>query len=88
MKEEKKEELKAESMQEEIEEMRQKIYKMWEVLLPPKEVRREFMRNLYMAELSILKAIRTLLDYKISTLEKRAEGKEEKKTKSKKIEVE
>jgi hypothetical protein len=83
-----KEELKPESMQEEVEELRKSVFKLFEILLPPKEVRREVMKNLYMAELSMLRVLKTLLDYKVSQLESKAQAKEEKKERAKKVPVE
>lgn len=83
-----KEELKPESMQEEVEELRRSIFKLFELLLPPKEVRREVMKNLYMAELSMLRILKTILDYKVSQLERKAQEKEEKKERAKKVPVE
>jgi hypothetical protein len=83
-----KEELKPESMQEEVEELRKSVFKLFEILLPPKEVRREVMKNLYMAELSMLRILKTLLDYKVSQLESKAQAKEEKKERAKKVPVE
>jgi hypothetical protein len=83
-----KEELKPESMQEEVEELRRSVFKLFEILLPPKEVRREVMKNLYMAELSMLRILKTLLDYKVSQLESKAQAKEEKKERAKKVPVE
>lgn len=47
------------------------------------------MKNLYTAELSLLRIFKTLLDYKVSQVEKRIESKEEKKKERvKKVEVE
>ncbi|SNZ11103.1 hypothetical protein [Hydrogenobacter hydrogenophilus] len=83
-----KEELKPESMQEEVEELRKSMFKLFELLLPPKEVRREVMKNLYMAELSMLRILKTILDYKVSQLERKAQEKEEKKERAKKVPVE
>jgi mRNA-degrading endonuclease RelE of RelBE toxin-antitoxin system len=48
-----------------------------EFFLPPKEVRREIMKNIYTIELSILNIFKTLLDYKVKELEKRLEEREE-----------
>jgi hypothetical protein len=75
-------------MQEEVEELRKSVFKLFEILLPPKEVRREVMKNLYMAELSMLRILKTLLDYKVSQLESKAQAKEEKKERAKKVPVE
>ncbi|QID33853.1 hypothetical protein [Pampinifervens florentissimum] len=83
----KKEELKEESLEEQVEELRKDLFKLFEVLLPPKEVRREVMKNLYTIELSFWKIIKTIVDYEVQRLESRVEGKE-KKEKVKRIEVE
>ncbi len=81
------EELKEESLEEQMEELRKDMFKLLEVLLPPKEVRREVMKNLYTMELSFWKIIKTVVDYEVQKLESRVEGKE-KKGKIKRIEVE
>lgn len=87
--EKEREELKVESLEQEVKEMREEVSKIFELLLPPKEVRREIMKNLYTIELSVLKIFKTLLDYKTQELEKKIEGKEEvKKEKVKRIQVE
>ncbi|WP_448584236.1 hypothetical protein [Thermocrinis sp.] len=87
--EKKKEELKVESLEQEVKEIREEISKIFELILPPKEVRREIVKNLYTIELSFLKIFKTLLDYKTQELERRIEGKgEAKKEKVKKIQVE
>lgn len=84
-----KEELKVESLKEEVEQMKKEVSKSLEFFLPPKEVRREIMKNIYTIELSILNIFKTLLDYKIKELERRLEEKEEsKKERVKKIQVE
>ncbi len=84
-----KEELKPESLEEQVKELEKSFLKLFEFFLPPKEVRREVIKNLYMAELSILKVFKTLMDYKVSEIEKKVEGKEEKKKdRVKKVEVE
>jgi hypothetical protein len=86
-----KEELKVESLKEEVEQMKKEVGKLFELFLPPKEVRREIMKNIYTIELSILNIFRTLLDYKVKELERmleeRGEG-EGKKERVKKIQVE
>jgi len=84
-----KEELKVESLEEEVEQMRKEVGKLFELFLPPKEVRREIMKNIYTIELSVLNIFKTLLDYKVKELERRLEEKGEgKKEKVKKIQVE
>jgi regulator of PEP synthase PpsR (kinase-PPPase family) len=84
-----KEELKVESLEEEVEQMKKEVGKLFELFLPPKEVRREITKNIYTIELSILNIFRTLLDYKAKELERRLEEKEEgKKERVKKIQVE
>lgn len=81
------EELKEESLEKQVEELRKDLFKLFEVLLPPKEVRREVMKNLYTIELSFWKIIKTIVDYEVQRLESRVEGRE-KKEKVKRIEVE
>jgi hypothetical protein len=84
-----KEELKPESLEQEVEELRKSVFKLLELLLPPKDIRKEIMKNLYTAELSLLKVFKTLLDYKVSQIERKIEDKEEKKRERvKKVEVE
>jgi len=83
MGERKKEEVKPESLEEEIRELRKSLLNLLSFFLPPKEVREEVMRNVYTMELSFL----TLLDYQIENLERRAEGRDRKR-KAQKIEVE
>ncbi len=81
------EEIKEESLEEQVEELRKDMFRLFEVLLPPKEVRREVMKNLYAMELSFWKIVKTLVDYEVGKLESRIEEKENRK-KVKKIEVE
>ena len=84
-----KEELKVESLEEEVEQMKKEADKLLEFFLPPKEVRREIMKNIYTIELSVLNIFKTLLDYKVKELERKLEEREEgKKEKVKKIQVE
>ncbi|MEJ7556137.1 MAG: hypothetical protein WKI49_02105 [Aquificaceae bacterium] len=83
----KKEELREEYLEEQVEELRKDLFKLFEVLLPPKEVRREVMKNLYTIELSFWKIIKTIVDYEVQRLESRVEGRE-KKERVKRIEVE
>ena len=86
-----KEELKVESLEEEVEQMKKEVGRLLELFLPPKEVRREIMKNIYTIELSILNIFRTLLDYKVKELERRLEERGEgegKKERVKKIQVE
>ncbi|HAV39966.1 MAG: hypothetical protein AB1353_07390 [Aquificota bacterium] len=83
----KKEKLEQESLEEQVEELRKDVFKVFELLLPPKEIRREVMKNLYTIELSFWKILKTLVDYEVSKLEGKIE-KREKKEKVKRIEVE
>jgi hypothetical protein len=88
---EEKEELKVESLEEEVEQMKKEVGKLFDLFLPPKEVRREIIKNIYTIELSVLNIFRTLLDYKVKELEKRLEERGEgegKKERVKKIQVE
>ncbi len=84
-----KEELKVESLEEEVEQMKKEVGKLFDLFLPPKEVRREIIKNIYTIELSILNIFKTLLDYKVKELERRLEERGEcKKERVKKIQVE
>jgi len=85
--EQKKEELKVQSMEKELEELRRDFFKFMEFCVPPKEVRDEIAKNLYTIPLSLLKIMRTLLDYEIKVLEERIK-ETEKKPKSKRIKIE
>ncbi len=82
----KKEELKVESMEEEVQELKRDLLGIFENLLPPKEVREEVIRNVYAIELSLLKIFKTLLDYQVESLEKKVEKKGKKKAQRIKIE--
>ncbi len=81
------EEVKSPSLEEEVQELRRSLFNLVEVVLPPREVREEVVRNLYNIELSFLKIFKTLLDYQVEILEKKVEGKGKRK-KAQKIEVE
>jgi len=83
----KKEDLKPESLEEEVRELRKSLLNLFEVLLPPKEVREEILKNIYTMELSFLRIFKTLLDYQVESLERKAEKRERRK-KAQKIEVE
>jgi len=84
-----KEELKVESLEEEVEQMKKEVGKLFDLFLPPKEVRREIIKNIYTIELSVLNIFKTLLDYKAKELERKLEETGEgKKEKVKKIQVE
>ncbi len=83
----KKEELKPESLEEEVRELRKSLLNLFEVLLPPKEIRDEVLKNIYTIELSFLRIFKTLLDYQVESLEKKVE-KRERKRKAQRIEVE
>ncbi len=84
-----KEELKVESLEEEVEQMKKEVGKLFELFLPPKEVRREIVKNIYTIELSILNIFKTLLEYRVKELERRLEERGEgKKERVKKIQIE
>jgi len=89
---EKKEELKPQTLEEEVEELKHKFASIVNLCLPPKEVLDEVKKDLITAQISILKIFKTLLDYQIETLQKLAEGKPsqppKKKKKIQKIKVE
>ncbi len=84
----KEERLRVESLEEEIEEIRGQLFKLLEVCLPPKEVRREIIKNIYSMELSALKILKALLDYKVSEVERKIEETEKPKRKAKKVKIE
>lgn len=91
---EKREELKPQSLEEEVEELKQRFAHILQLCIPPKEVLNEIKRDFITAQVSILKIFKTLLDYQIETLEKLAtasegEGREKTSKKGvKKIKVE
>jgi len=76
----KKEELKPESLEEEVRELRRSILNLF-------ELREEVLRHVYTAELSFLRIFKTLLDYQVESLERRIEGRG-KRRKAQRIEVE
>ncbi|HIP42639.1 MAG TPA: hypothetical protein EYG91_01705 [Aquifex aeolicus] len=81
------EELKVQSIEKELEELRREFFRVMEFCIPPKEVREEIAKNLYTIPLSVLKIVRTLLDYEIKVLEERIK-ETERKPKSKRIKIE
>lgn len=83
----KKEELREETLEEQVEELKKEMCRALELILPPREVRKEFIRNLQMMELSFWKAIKTLVDYQVEKLEKKTYP-EEKKERVKRVQVE
>jgi len=70
----KKEELKPQTLEEEVEELKHKLGGLLQLCIPPKEVIDEIKRDLITAQVSILKIFKTLLDYQIETLERFAQG--------------
>ena len=70
---EKEEKVEQESLEGQAEELRKEILKFFEFLLPPKEVRREVLKNIYIMELSFWRIIKTLVDYEVSKLERKVE---------------
>ncbi|MCS6957157.1 MAG: hypothetical protein RMK75_01685 [Aquificaceae bacterium] len=84
---EKEEKVEQESLEGQVEELRKETLKFFELLLPPKEVRREVLKNIYTMELSFWRIIKTLVDYEVSKLERKVEkGKGSERVK--RIEVE
>jgi hypothetical protein len=83
----KKEERETETLEEEIRELRRSVLNVLEAFLPPREVREEVVRNVYNIELSLLRILKTLIDYKVEEIQGRLERKEGGK-KAKRIEVE
>lgn len=76
-----------ESLERQVEETRREIYRFLELFLPPKEVRKEILRNLYTIELSFWRILKTLVDYEVGRLEQKVE-KDKVKERVKRIEVE
>jgi t-SNARE complex subunit (syntaxin) len=70
----KKEELKPQTLEEEVEELKQKFGHIIQLCIPPKEVLDEIKKDFITAQVSLLKIFKTLLDYQIETLEKLAQG--------------
>ncbi|MCX8076544.1 MAG: hypothetical protein N3C57_05880 [Aquificaceae bacterium] len=82
-----KEKIEQESLEEQVEELRKETLRLFEFFLPPKEVRREVLKNIYTIELSFWKILKTLVDYEVDKAERKLEGSQP-KGKVKKIEVE
>ncbi len=82
---ERKEELKPQTLEEEVEEIKRRFSHILSLCIPPKEVLDEVKRDFITAQVSILKIFKTLLDYQIETLQKLAEGEEKPKKERKKI---
>ena len=74
MEERKREELKPQTLEQEVEELKRKFAGILELCIPPKEVIDEIKKDFITAQVSILKIFKTLLDYQIETLERLAEG--------------
>ncbi len=67
-----KKELRSETLEEQVKELRQKIVPLLELCIPPEEVKEEIKKNLITAQVSLLKIFKTLLDYQIEVLERLA----------------
>jgi len=63
-------ELKPETLEEQVKELKGKLLPLIELCIPPEEVREEIKKNLITAQVSLLKIFKTLLDYQIQTLER------------------
>lgn len=83
----KQEALNAPSLEKELQEIKREFYRFLEFFIPPKEVVEEVRKNLYTIPLSVLRIMRTLIDYEIKLLEERIKETES-KPKSKRITVE
>ncbi len=85
-------ELKPATLEEQMEETKERVEGLLRLCIPPKEVIDEIKRDFLTAQVSILKIFKTLLDYQIQTLERLAEGEgstqKGKKSKVQKIKVE
>ncbi len=82
---ERKEELKPQTLEEEVEEIKRRFSHILSLCIPPKEVLNEVKRDFITAQVSILKIFKTLLDYQIETLQKLAEGEEKPKKEKKRV---
>ncbi|NPB07049.1 MAG: hypothetical protein GXO03_05555 [Aquificae bacterium] len=85
--EEREQALETVSLEQEVEELKRQIFRLLEPCIPPKEVREEILKNLYAIPLSLLKIIKTIVDYEVKLLEERMQSAE-RKPKTKKIKVE
>jgi hypothetical protein len=70
-------ELKPETLEEQVKELKKKLLPLLELCIPPEEVREEIKKNLITAQVSLLKIFKTLLDYQIEVLERFASEGEE-----------
>jgi len=78
--------LKPPSLEEQVRELKQKFLPLLELCIPPEEVRKEIKKNVVTAQISLLRAFKTLLDYEIEALERCIAGEvgEKKGSKGKK----
>jgi len=81
----KKESLKPQTLEEEVEELKKKFGSLIHICLPPKDVLEEIKKDLITAQVSILKIFKTLLDYQIETLQNLVEQDTQTKEEKKKI---
>lgn len=70
---EQEEKQKQENVEEEVERIRREVFRLLELFLPPKDVRREVLKNLYTIELSFWRILKTLVDYEVGRLEQKME---------------
>ncbi len=82
---EEKENLKPQTLEEEVEKLKKNFSSLIHICLPPKEVVEEIKKDLITAQVSILKIFKTLLDYQIETLQNLVEQKQKSKKEKKKI---
>jgi hypothetical protein len=80
-------ELKPETLEEQVAELKKKMLPLLELCIPPEEVREEIKKNLITAQVSLLKIFKTLLDYQIEVLERFAQGGGQTEEKSSKRKV-
>lgn len=84
-----KEKLEVESFEDSTDRAREEALKaIFSMLLPPKEIREEVIRQMRISEMAFWKALKAIVDYKVNKLEKKTAPKQETKRKATKIEIE
>lgn len=84
-----KEELRTESFEDSADQAREEVIKaIFGMMLPPKEIRQEVLRQIRISEMAFWKALKAVVDYKVNKLEKKTTPKQETKQKATKINIE
>ncbi len=84
-----KEDLKVESFEDSADTAREEAIKaLFGMVLPPKEIREEVVRQMRISEMAFWKALKAVVDYKVNKLEKKTAPKQETKRKATKIDIE